>query len=226
MTPHLVFTSIVETEAVINAIIQCKQALFARLIRRTPQSCFLNPAVWLDAMHHSVCQCQSLDRNLPVRAPFGAAAQGLAVMTPSGTLRLEMFAMTLIFPVINGYGQVFPMRERKLNEFVVTGLIDMTVVQYEWMTMGGFGGVSVLIKCLQARIGMATGKCTLPLNGNAVVFSALTLMLKNAAYFKMCCVLDMPLGCLSELVLLPASFFIVTDKEKSLSAIIAALHYI
>lgn len=159
MTPHLVFTSIVETEAVINAIIQCKQALFARLIRRTPQSCFLNPAVWLDAMHHSVCQCQSLDRNLPVRAPFGAAAQGLAVMTPSGTLRLEMFAMTLIFPVINGYGQVFPMRERKLNEFVVTGLIDMTVVQYEWMTMGGFGGVSVLIKCFQARIGMATGKC-------------------------------------------------------------------
>lgn len=86
MTPHLVFTSIVETEAVIDAIIQCKQALFVLLIQRMPQSCFLNPAGWLDAMHHFMCQCQSLDRNLPVKAHPGAVAQGLSVMTPLGKL--------------------------------------------------------------------------------------------------------------------------------------------
>lgn len=104
-----------------------KLCLFG-LFERTPQSCFLNVAVWHDAMRHFLCQRQSLDRNLPVRAHSGAVAQGLSVMTPLGELSLEMLAMTLIFSVINGYGQVFPMRDRKLNEFVVTGLIDMTVV--------------------------------------------------------------------------------------------------
>lgn len=49
-------------------------------------------------------------------------------MRPLGRLALEMFAMTLIFAVINGYGQVFPTRGEKLNEFAVTDLIDMTVV--------------------------------------------------------------------------------------------------
>lgn len=175
MTPHLAFTSIVETVAAINAIIQCKQALFVRLIRE-------NAAILFS-------QCGSLARcNASFSLPASVSRQKFACQSPLWSSCTRPLCYDT--PGRAQFGNACDDLNFQCDQWIWTGVPNEGQKakwvccdrpdwydrgRYEWMTMRGFRGVSVLIKCLHTRNGMTTNKCKLPSQAGCC-FLSLTLM--------------------------------------------------